>query len=107
MPPEETYSFCLILLVTLSITSTRGNGATHGTNRAREVTQLTQFQCHCHFLKMCSCSLSDFPISLILGTWVPLRIYMAKHFAFMAYHSTNCRRCECSYWHTWKNDLTV
>lgn len=71
MPLEEAYSFCLILLVTLSITSTRGNGATNGTNRAREVTQLTQFQCHCHFFKMCSCSLSDFPVSLILGTWVP------------------------------------
>lgn len=40
--------------------------------------------------------------------WGSLRIYMAKcSFAFMAYHSTNCCRCECSYWHTWKNDLTL
>lgn len=37
-----------------------------------------------------------------------VRIYMTKcSFAFMAYHSTNCCRCECSYWHTWKNDLTL
>lgn len=27
-------------------------------------------------------------------------------FALMVYHGTNCCRCECSYWHTWKNDFT-
>lgn len=67
MPLEETYSSFLILLVTLAITSTRGNVATNGTNQTKEVTQLTQFQCHCHFFKMWSCSFSDFPILLILA----------------------------------------
>lgn len=73
-----------------------------------EVTQLPRFQSHGDFFKMCSRSLSDFPVFIDSGHSGSLRIYRTKcSFAFMAYHSTNCCRCECSYWHTWKNDLTL
>jgi hypothetical protein len=109
MPLEKKYSFCLPLSVTLLINSILSENVTiNATNWAGEVTLLTWFQCQGHFFKTSSCSLSDFLV-IDSGLLNSLRIYMTNcsFFVFMAYHSINCCTCECSYWHTWKNDLTL